>query len=258
MARTLAAVGALILAGCSSGGEEPGLVLADQLTAYMDEADYGCLGTRTAPAPEESTTFAVQFEDLLAGPVGERGTPGEVCFSFYDDNVLPASDSCSDSGMIAEPSTVDEQYSTADVTDPDGGWFALRSYPDEVNLGVVTKNAWSQPSGAAQVFATFKPATADGVAEGFDHMRDPDTAAFFGMVRDCGQDAVSGAEVRVLLDGELLRDSTTPEGPFYGYFTAESQAQPDPALDNSRRLWFAGNIPIDADRATLVACGNID
>ncbi|MFW6052164.1 MAG: hypothetical protein ACODAU_13380 [Myxococcota bacterium] len=251
-------VGGLALVGCGSSAAEPDLVLAERLTTTEGDADYDCLGTETAPGPEDPITFEVQFEDLFAGPVGERGMPGEVCFSFYPDNGLPASDSCTDSGMTATPSPTSDQFSTAEVTDPDGGWFALRSYPDDTNLGVIAKNAFSGPSGSAQVFASFKPSTADEVTQGFGHARDPDTAAFYGVVRDCSGRPVQGAETRVLLDGEVVLDSDASEGPFYGYFTDSAESEPDPSLENVRRVWFAGNIPMDAETATVVACGNVD
>lgn len=236
--------------GGGDGGGGGGLLDGvPDATTPSGAADYACNGDETAPATGSSTDFTLNFDDF-----GGMTAPGSICVSFYDDNMIPMSDSCAASGQMTDT------MGALSVTDPDASWYAYRVYPSTTTLGVIQKNEAAPASGGSADAYTVSPTTAQLIPGILGLSQDPADGIFAGAVSDCNGDLVNGAVFRVVKGGTII-----PEGPMqadahYEYFNGTGdlpQAGQDYTNDDGQFL--GANIPVgtEGEQVELIACANV-
>jgi hypothetical protein len=211
------------------------------------DANYACLGDRTAPEGNEDSTFTLEVRDFRTG----AAVPG-VCVNFYPDNVVPVQDECG--GTMT-----DEDGNIEGLTDPDGGWFAYRIFPTDTTLGVVQVNVDTPADGGSATGNSVDDTTANLIPGLVGRSLAEGRAIFSGALYDCDNSTVEGGAFRVVRDGAVIPEGPGSQDTMYAYFGPDL---PDPQQEytNTNGLYLGLNVPVQTPGETvqLVACGKPD
>jgi hypothetical protein len=211
-------------------------------------ANYACLGDRTAPEGNEDSTFTLEVRDFQTG----AAVPG-VCVNFYPDNVVPVQDECG--GTMT-----DGDGNIEGLTDPDGGWFAYRIFPTDTTLGVVQVNVDTPADGGSTTGNSVSETTAGLIPGLLGRSRAAGRAIFSGALYDCDNSTVEGGALRVLRGGSVIPEGTGSQDTAYAYFGATDLPDPGQEYTNTNGLYLGLNVPVETPGETvqMVACGKPD
>jgi hypothetical protein len=209
-------------------------------------ANYGCLGSPTAPATGEERTFTLIIRDFQSG---DR-VPG-ICVNFYGDNNVPETDECGGAMTDAE--------GELEVTN-NGGWFAYRLFETATTMGVVQRNVLSAEEGGTQGGNSVAKTTAGLLPGLLGRQRDEGTSVFAGSVYDCDGETVEGAGVGVARGGSMIPEGPGSRDPMYAYFGTSSLPDGNQPYTNTNGLFLAINMPVNTpgEMVQVVACGKPD
>jgi hypothetical protein len=214
------------------------------------EADYSCMGSRTAPSGGDSAEFTLTLTEFRSGNAVEG-----ACVRFYSDNMVPMSDSCgSGSGATTD------QNGQITVSSPTEGWYAYRVFgsedTDPALVPTVQINELAPASGGGSVEATaVSSSTANLIAIGAGIRRGEGTGFVAGTIYDCTADSDSpkpvwGTEIRIAdSEGNYIEEGGGTLDPNIFYFNGEEDSGPDTEqpYTNTDGLYAAVNLPMDGN-----------
>jgi hypothetical protein len=178
-------------------------------------ADYSCMGSATAPMGGAPVDFTFQLRGFGSGDAVNDATVW-----FFPDNIVR--ETCD--GTCVE--LVTDAMGDGMVTSPASGWYAYRvferpgptagsRYVDSVQIN---EPAPATTGGSVEGNAV-SASTLNLIPAAFGFTRVPTTAIIAGAVRDCADDNVRGAIIRLYrADGCEILNGTEASDPHIAYF----------------------------------------
>jgi hypothetical protein len=201
-------------------------------------ANFGCVGTRSAPAAGAVGTFTGHFYDFQTDTTNVTAAMVEV----YSDNVVAGS--CG-AGCMAYTT---DAAGDAQIMLAQDAWFAYRVASNGTYVTTIGYNRGAPAAGGTIQLPVVAQTTLNFIPMLYRRTRVPGTGVVAGELTDCDGNSVEGAIVRLFRDGVEVIPGTGMMDYFAGYF-GEATGLPDARADNTTAngLYAAANVAATTD-----------
>lgn len=231
-------------ADAGDAGPGPGLPAVTNGTTSnptAEAANYGCLGTVSAPPPGATISYGVELRGLGSGePVAAAR------IWFLPDNRVTTT--CT--GSCVEVTT--DASGNGTMSGPSGAWLAYRVFPRSGSTMATTfvgsfgvNTVAPTVAGGVVTARAVSVSTRNLIPAAFGFTRVPTTAMAVGAVRDCDGEAVRGAIIRLFQsDGtELVSDRSVNDAPHIQYFDGNGNPDGTTVFTQVDGLYAGANVP---------------
>lgn len=238
----------------TDGGPPPGgdLVGFGADLGALTAADFACRGTETEPGDGVAeVTFNGAVEDFFTGDavVG-------VTVWFYPDNVVSVEGTCT--GTCAE--AVSDASGAVSLMDNEGSWFGYRVLAGsgmipagaQDYIDVLSFNNVTPATGADEGLIAVQASTVSTITAVLGSSLEPGTAFVSGRLRDCNDEAIANATVRMFDSAGEIDLGSAASGPRAFYFNGDSFPLGSQRATHVDGLFGGVNIPVPTDNAIRV------